>query len=34
MNNEKFEYDLLEDLRFLEEKYSHIEKDYQPRQEE
>jgi hypothetical protein len=34
MNNEKFEYNLLEDLRWLEEKYGHYEPDYHPNQEE
>jgi len=34
MNNERYYYDFLEDIRWLEEKYPYIEKDYQPLQEE
>jgi hypothetical protein len=30
MNNERYYYDFLEDIRWLEEKYPHIEKYYQP----
>jgi len=34
MDNEKFEHNFLEEMKWLEEEFPHIEKDYQPTKEE